>query len=268
MPVSVIRTVTKLAPIGVICAVAWVTAWASRSALETRVIPERGVSPSDIAPVVAELDKVFADKWAELRVTPAPRADELRVLRRMALALVGAPPSLEELRDFEADSRPDRLAHFARRYLGDARFGEYLSERLARAYVGTEMGQFILFRRDGSRNGWPRATHARDTVRPNGTDHDLRAGAVDGEPEVNFVAATLNDGTIDYNKLAGRTVRAFWDRGLIVPNATTTRSTIGSRRTSRLGAFYGQTKQTITGVEDRTTQDGKPVEYTVQDRKT
>ena len=269
MPASVIRTVTRLAPVGVICAVAWVTAWASRSSLETRVIPERGVSPSEIGPVVAALDKVFAEKWSEFRVTPAPRADDLRVLRRMALALVGAPPSLEELRDFEADTRPDRLEHFARRYLGDARFGEYLSERLARAYVGTDMGQFILFRRDRFKE-WL----AEQVM--NGTPYDQMVrtmiaaqGLSTGEPEVNFVAAALADGTIDYNKLAGRTVRAFLGQRIDCAQCHDHPFDHWKQKDFEgLAAFYGQTKQTIVGVEDKTNQDGKPVEFMVQDRKT
>jgi hypothetical protein len=269
MPVSVIRTVTKLAPIGVICAVAWVTAWASRSSLETRVIPERGVSPSDITPVVAALDKVFADRWAELRVTPAPRADELRVLRRMALALVGAPPSLEELRDFEGDTRPDRLAHFARRYLGDARFGEYLSERLARTFVGTEVGQFILFRRDRFKE-WLSDQLMKGTPYDQMVRTMISAqGLSTGEPEVNFVAAALVDGNVDYNKLAGRTVRAFLGQRIDCAQCHDHPFDHWKQMDFEgLAAFYGQTKQTITGVEDRTEQDGKPVEFMVQDRKT
>ncbi|MCY2968440.1 MAG: DUF1553 domain-containing protein [Planctomycetota bacterium] len=41
-----------------------------------------------------------------------------------------------------------------------------------------------------------------------------------------------------------------------------------TRGENGLAAFYGQARQTIVGLEDKTQVDGKPVEYVVEDRKT
>src|SRR5712691_4349986 len=90
----------------------------------------------------------FAKRWANENLTPAKKADELTVLRRITLALMGTVPSLEELRAFEADGGPDRLQRWTARFLHDARFADYFAERLARSFVGVEGGQFIVYRRD------------------------------------------------------------------------------------------------------------------------
>jgi hypothetical protein len=261
--------VTRLAPIGVVCGVAWLTAWASRSPLTDRRIPERGVATTDVAAPIAALDRHFQQEWTEAGIVPAAAAPDLQVLRRLALALVGAAPSLEEIRAFEADTRPDRLAHWTRRYLGDERFAEYFSERLARAFVGTEGGQFILYRRDrfkewlaeGLEKGTPYDEMVRTMISADGLST--------GEPQVNFVAAALNDSVLDTNKLTGRTVRAFLGQRIDCAQCHDHPFDHWKQRDFEgLAAFYGQTKQMITGIEDRLTLDGKPVEYSVEDRMT
>ncbi len=131
------------------------------------------------------------------------------MLRRLALALVGTVPSLEEIRQFEADSRPDRLVHWTERYLRDTRFADYVAERLARAYVGVDDGQFILFRRDRFK-AW-----LSEQIRKNRPYdhivHDMIAtdGVWTDRPAVNFLSAAYANDAFDENKLAGRTARAF-----------------------------------------------------------
>ena len=46
----------------------------------------------------AALNEVFTQRWKELGIQPAPRADDLTILRRLSLALTGTIPSLEEIR--------------------------------------------------------------------------------------------------------------------------------------------------------------------------
>jgi hypothetical protein len=260
---------TRLAPIGVVCGVAWLCAWASRSPLENRRFPEPGPTPADVAAPIRELDTLMVRRWADAGLTPASPANEMQVLRRLALALVGATPSLEEIRDFEADTRPDRLTHWTRRFLGDDRSAEYLSERLARVFVGSEGGQFVTYRRDRFKEWLAEQLKA-------GTPYDdmVRTmisadGLSTGEPPVNFVAATLVESVIDYNKLTGRTVRAFLGQRIDCAQCHDHPFDDWKQHDFEgLAAFYGQTKQTITGIEDRLMDDGKPVEYSVEDRKT
>ena len=68
-------------------------------------------------------------------------------MRRLSLALSGSIPSLEEIRRFEARPPEARIDAWLDDLLRDRRCADYLAERFARAFVGTEDGPFLLFRR-------------------------------------------------------------------------------------------------------------------------
>ena len=70
------------------------------------------------------------------------------VARRLSLALVGTVPSLQEIRQLEARPKnQDPLAWYTAHLLEDRRHADYWAERLARTYVGTENGPFVVYRR-------------------------------------------------------------------------------------------------------------------------
>ena len=99
------------------------------------------------ATIVARVEASFRGIWSEQGLVPASPAPELAVFRRLSLVSLrhgpiarGDPPVRGP-----AASGPDRL--LARRPARDRRFADYLAERFARAYVGTEDGPFLLFRR-------------------------------------------------------------------------------------------------------------------------
>ena len=102
---------------------------------------------SDIEPIVAQVDATFAKRWTGQKMVPAERASDMVQMRRLSLALCGTVPSLEEIRRFEARPKEGRLEEWLDGLLHDRRCTDYLAERLARAYVGTEDGPFIVFRR-------------------------------------------------------------------------------------------------------------------------
>jgi mono/diheme cytochrome c family protein len=58
------------------------------------------------------------------RLTPAPPADRVILLRRVALDLTGLPPSPEEVAAFEKDSSPDAYEKLVDRLLASPHFGE------------------------------------------------------------------------------------------------------------------------------------------------
>ncbi|WP_165231093.1 DUF1549 domain-containing protein [Aquisphaera insulae] len=164
-----------------------------------------------IRPVVAELDAAYRWDWSAHGIQPAPPADELTVMRRLSLALTGTIPSLEELRRFEARPAGTRLDAWLDDLLHDRRTADFLAERFARAFVGTEDGPFIVFRRRRFAS-WlsdaileDRAYDAivRDMVADRGlwTDH----------PATNFVSVTFNPEVErpDPERLAARVSRAF-----------------------------------------------------------
>lgn len=201
---------SALLPVLVAVAVCGLSAYAVRSPVERRPAALEIASPDDVAATVAEVDRVLAERWQAAGLAPAPVVDDdLIVLRRLSLALHGTIPSLEEIRAFEADRRPDRLAHWTAAMLEDTRFADYFAERLGRAYVGVDEGQFIVFRRD--RFGEWLSQQLRDHVP---YDQIVRTmitgqGVWTGEPETNFLTAAYANDQFDRNELAGRTVRAF-----------------------------------------------------------
>src|SRR5262245_42795689 len=87
---------------------------------------------------VAAVDASFRRLWAEQGLRTAPAAPDLAVARRLALGLMGTVPSLEEIRQFEALPAGERLPWWVEHILSDRRSADYLAERFARAFVGTE----------------------------------------------------------------------------------------------------------------------------------
>jgi len=166
-------------------------------------------SPNSSPQAAEQITAWFETRWQTAGLTPAEPADELLVLRRLALALMGTLPSLEEIRQFEADQEPQRLERWTARYLRDRRFADYFAERLARCFVGSENGAFIIFRRDRFVS-WLSAELQKNTP----YDELVRTivagrGLWTGEPQSNFVTAAYANEDLDENKLAARSVRAF-----------------------------------------------------------
>jgi hypothetical protein len=161
--------------------------------------------------VVAELDDTFRRVWTERKLYPAPRASDLAIMRRLGLALCGSIPSLEEIRRSEARPLDERLNAWIDDLLRDRRSADYLAERFARAFVGTEDGPFLLYRRrrfiawlsDAIMDNRPYGTIVREMIAEKGlwTDH----------PATNFVSVTFDPelGRPTPERLAARVARAF-----------------------------------------------------------
>lgn len=263
------RHLSKLLPLLVVLSVAGVVTWAARGPLHRDRDREDGAELDALQPIVALVNAEFADRWQREQVTSAPPAPDLQVLRRLTLALVGSNPSLEEIRQFEADKRPDRLDHWTRRLLADKRFADYFGERLARGFVGTEGGQFIIYRRD-------RFVAWLSEQLQNNTPYDgvvrtliSQQGLWTGQPATNFVTAAITDGAVDENKLTGKTVRAFLGQRIDCAQCHNHPFDHWRQREFEgLAAFYGQVQQTMVGIEDKEFVKGKPLEFMVEDRET
>ena len=61
------------------------------------------VETSALQAAVDRLDAAFAETWMNEGLEPATEADDLTILRRLSLALHATIPSLEEIRQFEAE---------------------------------------------------------------------------------------------------------------------------------------------------------------------
>ncbi|HEX4070353.1 MAG TPA: DUF1549 domain-containing protein [Planctomycetaceae bacterium] len=223
-----------------------------------------GTPPAEIQSAVAQVDRFFEQNWHEAAIKPAPRASDLQIMRRLSLALCGTIPSLEEIRIFESDHSPSRLDRWTARLLSDNRFADYFAERLARSFVGTDIGQVVVFRRDRFVD-WLRQQLSQNTPYDQVARHVVsETGLWTDHPATNFITSAIADGELDENKLAGRTVRAFLGQRMDCaqchdhPFAEWKQAQFEG-----LAALFGQTHSSLVGVEDKA-----KMKYEVQDRKT
>jgi hypothetical protein len=272
-----------LLPALVVVAVCAVVGWAAHSPVDWRTIHSQPVrpqhiqhasaaapqstesqTPADIHDAVAAVDRFFEQNWQQAGVTPASRADDLQILRRLTLSLCGTIPSLEEIREFESDSSAGRLDRWTARLLADNRFADYFAERLARGYVGTDAGQVIVYRRDRFVD-WLRQQLAQNTP------YDAMARQIISEtglwtdhPATNYITSAMADGELDRNKLAGRTARAFL--GQRIDCAQCHDHPFAQWKQGQfqgLAALFGQAHSSLVGVEDKA-----KLVFEVEDRKT
>ena len=266
----------------VIVAVGAVVAWAAHSPVDWRAIDSRAAaqhgakpatrvqesagsrSPADVRDAVMAVDRFFEENWHNAGVEPAPRADDLQILRRLSLALCGTIPSLEEIREFESDAAPGRLDRWTVRLLADNRFADYFAERLARSYVGTDIGQLIVFRRDRFVD-WLRQQLAQNTSYDEIARHIIsETGLWTDHPATNYITAAMADGELDRNKLAGRTARAFL--GQRIDCAQCHDHPFAQWKQGQfqgLASLFGQAHSSLVGVEDKV-----KLVFEVEDRKT
>ncbi len=70
--------------------------------------PQTKLAADDVQRVAAEIDARIANRWKEAHVKPAEFADDAEFLRRVYLHLDGSIPPVFEVRQFLADTSPDK----------------------------------------------------------------------------------------------------------------------------------------------------------------
>jgi hypothetical protein len=225
-----------------------------------------GSENPDLVETAARVNAAFRSEWERANLAPASRADDLTIARRLALGLMGTIPSLEELRELEAEPQAERLDRWLTAILNDRRCHDYLAERLARAVVGVQDGPFIIYRRrrlvawlgDKLEANRPYDEIVRELISDSGiwTDH----------PATNFVSVTIKpdqEKGPDAGELAARVSRAFLGVRLDCAECHDHPFQPWKQADFQgLAAYFGQTKQTFTGIADA---DG---EYVVENRLT
>jgi hypothetical protein len=197
---------------------------------------------------------------------PLPLTPDLQVCRRLALGLMGTVPSLEEIRQLESLPQEQRISWWLDHVFADRRYSDYFAERFARAFVGTENGPFLLFRRrrfvawlsDSLAQNRPYDEIVRDLIADDGLWTD--------RPATNFVSVTSQpdkENQPDPIRLASRVTRAFLGLRLDCaqchdhPFAPWVKADFEG-----LSAFFGQTHIGFKGIFE-----GQG-EYEILDRKT
>ncbi|GAA4435488.1 DUF1549 domain-containing protein [Bremerella cremea] len=209
------------------------------------------------------IDAQFAEIWERDDLKPAPKADDLTIARRISLGLTGSIPSLEEIRLLENRPQEDRLAWWVDHLLEDRRYGDYMAERLSRAYVGTENGPFLIFRKrrfvtwlsDQLMANRPYDQLTKELIAESGlwTDH----------PAVNFITATVDqDGTKepDVAMLAGRLARAFLATRIdcVQCHDDNLGGDLKQSDFHELASFFSEAQNSFVGITDK---KGRPYEF-------
>ena len=124
-------------------------------------VPAGGAEPSkepgaarDAQALAEKIDRLIAQRWAEVKAEPAPAADDAEFLRRAYLDLAGRIPSVEEARTFLEDKRPDKRARLVERLLAGSRYVAHFSN-VWRALLIPEAGNNFQVRlQQGGFEGW------------------------------------------------------------------------------------------------------------------
>jgi hypothetical protein len=180
------------------------------------------------------------------------------------LALTGTIPSLEEIRQFEQVPPESRISAWLDHLLHDRRYHDYFAERLARTYVGTEDGPFIVYRRrrfvswlsEQLRDNRPFGDMVQELIASDGlwTDH----------PSTNFITVTFQEGHVSPERLAARIARAFLGVRLDCAQCHNHPFEQWTQKDFHgLAAFFGRAKQGFTGI-----YDGRDGEHQMEDHKT
>ncbi|MCA9205035.1 MAG: DUF1553 domain-containing protein [Planctomycetales bacterium] len=214
---------------------------------------------------VAAVDQEFREHLRVLETESAPPADYATIARRLSLALTGTIPSFEELRALKEMPEQQRTQWWVSRLLNDRRSADYLAERFARSYVGTQNGPFIVYRRRRF------VTWLGNQLQENRRYDELvrelisDTGLWTDSPAVNFLTVTLDengDGRPDPIRLAARTSRAFL--GMRIDCLQCHDDKLGNvwlgdedaQRDGeqadfhRLAAFYSEAQSSLLGLKD------------------
>ena len=102
--------------------------WDRRHAIARETVGEQTIAVPAVratASVRNAVDHFIVHALEQQGVRPQGVLDDLPFLRRLALDVVGQTPSLAEIREFRADSRPDRRARWVDRFLDDPRWADH-----------------------------------------------------------------------------------------------------------------------------------------------
>tara|TARA_R110002096_G_scaffold173997_9_gene349632 strand:+ start:5958 stop:7625 length:1668 start_codon:yes stop_codon:yes gene_type:complete len=232
------------------------TIWEPRTVQPPESFDPQSRGDASIQATAGKVDQAIAQTWATAEVEPVSRADDLAIVRRLSLGLIGTIPSFEEIRAIEAVPESRRIDWWLAHLFEDPRYGDYVAERFARAYVGTDAGPLLVYRRRRMVN-W-----LAEEFRANRPYDELVRSLIAAEgvwtsnPAANFLTRTIENGNKDKGpdevELAARMTRAFL--GVRIDCMQCHDDKLGDRWKQadfhQLAAFFAQAENGLTGIRD------------------
>jgi hypothetical protein len=190
-------------------------------------------SPAPPRPADNPIDAFIIERLEQAGLALSPQADRRSLLRRLHYDLLGLPPTLQEVSDFERDNSPDALDRRVRELLARPQYGE----RWARHWLDVvHYGESHGYDKDKPRpNAWPYRDYvigafnadkpyARFVAEQIAGDV-LYPGSVDGITALGFIAAGpwdyIGHAEVPETKTDGKIARHL-DRDDMVSNTLNT----------------------------------------------
>ena len=252
-----------LLPATVALSVLGIVVWVAAGPAVSSRRPARVHAGADVVGA-DEINALLESDWGELSIKPATAADDLQIFRRLALALVGTAPSIEEIRQFEANTSPDRLQQWTARFIADSRFVEYFAARLGDVFVDPiaedlkphQRERFVRWLGNSLQQGRAYSELSRALIASRSVFAD--------HPATTFVAMELSLGDQAAERLAARTSRAFL--GQRIDCAQCHDHPFAEWKQSQfegLAAYFGQTQ-----FGSGRLQDTRPRPFVIEDGRT
>lgn len=197
--------------LAVLSLVGWTAIGPAMSSLGSMRAPARSVGSPDkeLEATAKRVSSLLQSAWTDITIQPAQTADDLQVFRRLALALVGTVPSLEEIRQFESDTSPNRLQQWTDRFIADSRFVEYFGASLGNVFVDPTAEDLKPHQRERFTRWLGNSIQAGRSYSEIARDMISGRGSFAEHPGATFVAVELSLGDRAAERLAARTSRAF-----------------------------------------------------------